>query len=104
MPRGSQSRVLRDGLSSELPLANHSDSGSFPVVCASLSQDGSQRGGFWEVGGIHERVSPSELCRFPPVGGTLLVLRSLPRPPVIKTAHASGCYLAWPGRFRQCCP
>lgn len=34
----------------------------------------------------------------------MLVLRSLPRPPVIKTAHASGCYLASPTRFRQCCP
>ena len=42
LPRGSQSRVLRDGLSSELSLADHSDSGSFPVARAWLSQDGSQ--------------------------------------------------------------
>ena len=92
------------GLVSELSLANHSNSGSFPVASASLSQDGSQQGGFWEIGGTHELVSPSDLCRLPPVGGILLVLRSLPRPPVIKMAHASGCHLAWPGPFRQCCP
>ena len=36
------------GLVSGLPLANHSDSGSFLVVCALLSQDGFQREGFWE--------------------------------------------------------
>ena len=30
------------GLVSRLSLANHSDSGSFLVACASLSQDGSQ--------------------------------------------------------------
>ena len=38
------------GLVSRLSLANHSDSGSFLVVHASLSQGGFQRGGFWEVG------------------------------------------------------
>jgi len=36
------------GLVSRLPLANHSDSESFLVVHALLSQDGCQRG-FWEV-------------------------------------------------------
>ena len=38
------------GLVSGLSLANHSDSGSFMVARASLSQDGFQREGFWEVG------------------------------------------------------
>ena len=36
------------GLVSGLSLANHSDSRSFLVVHTSLSQDGFQRGGFWE--------------------------------------------------------
>ena len=40
------------GLVSRLSLANPSDSGSFWVVVhALLSQDGCQRGGFWEVEG-----------------------------------------------------
>ena len=37
------------GLVSGLPLANHSDLGSFLVVCALLNQYGVQREGFWEV-------------------------------------------------------
>ena len=36
-------------LVSELSLANYSDSESFLVVHALFSQDGCQRGGFWEV-------------------------------------------------------
>ena len=36
-------------LVSGLFLANHSDSGSFPVAHTLLSQDGRQREGFWEV-------------------------------------------------------
>ena len=40
------------GLVSGLTLANPSDSGSFLVVVHTLfSQDGCQRGGFWEVEG-----------------------------------------------------
>ena len=41
------------GLVSRLSLANHSDSGSSLVVPTSLSQDGFQREGFWEVGRIY---------------------------------------------------
>ena len=37
------------GLVSGLSLANNSDSESFLVVHALFSQDGRQRGGFWEV-------------------------------------------------------
>ena len=37
------------GLVSGLSLANHSDLGSFLVVCALLNQYGVQREGFWEV-------------------------------------------------------
>ena len=36
------------GLVSGLSLANHSDSGSFLVASALLSQDGFQQEGFWE--------------------------------------------------------
>ena len=47
------------GLVSGLSLANHSDSGSFLVVHALLSQDRCQREGFWEVeGGV---ASPYDL-------------------------------------------
>ena len=70
------------GLVSGLSLANHSDSESFLVVHALLSQDGCQRGGFWEV--VGHVVFPFDLSRTLLVGGGLLVLCSLPGPPVIK--------------------
>ena len=47
LPHGLGFMVM--GLVSGLSLANHSDSESFLVVHASLSQDGCQRDGFWEV-------------------------------------------------------
>ena len=47
------------GLVSRLSVANHSDSESFLVGHASLSQDGCQREGFWEVNG--HVVSPFHL-------------------------------------------
>ena len=46
------------GLVSRLSLANHSDSGSFLVAQVSLSQDGFQREGFWEVGKTYGLASP----------------------------------------------
>ena len=69
------------GLVSRLPSGNHSDSESFPVVHALFSQDGCQRG-FWEV--VRHVVSPFDLSRTLPIGRVLLVLCSLPGPPVIK--------------------
>ena len=54
---GSDFMVM--GLVSGLSLANHSDSESFMVVQASLSQDGCQREGFWEV--VRYVVSPFDL-------------------------------------------
>ena len=69
------------GLVSRLPLANHSDSESFLVVHALLSQDGCQRG-FWEA--VGHLVSPFDLSQTLLVGGGLLVLGSLPGPPVVK--------------------
>ena len=70
------------GLVSGLSLANHPDSESFLGVHALFSQDGCQREGFWEV--VGPVVSPFDLSRTLPVGGALLVLCSLPGPPVIK--------------------
>ena len=70
------------GLASGLSLANHSDSESFLVVHALFSQDGCQREGFWDV--VGNMVSPFDLSRTLPVGGGLLVLCSLPGPPVLK--------------------
>ena len=70
------------GLVSGLSLTNHSDSESFLVVHALLSQDGCQQEGFWEV--VRHVVLSSDLSRTLRVGGGLLVLCSLPGPPVIK--------------------
>ena len=70
------------GLVSRLSLANHSDSESFLVVNTLFSQDGCQRGGFWEM--VRHVVSPFDLSQTLPVGGGLLVPCSLPGPPVVK--------------------
>ena len=70
------------GLVSRLSLVNHSDSESFLVVHALFSQDGCQRGGFWDV--VRHVLSPFDLSRTLPVGGGLLVLCFLPGPPVMK--------------------
>ena len=59
------------GLVSGWSLANHSNSESFLVAHASLSQDGCWREGFWEVEG--HAVSPFSLSRTLSVGGGLLV-------------------------------
>ena len=70
------------GLVSGWSLANHSNSESFLVAHASLSQEGCLREGFWEVDG--HAVSPFDLSRTIPVGGGLLVPYSLSGSPVIK--------------------
>ena len=57
------------GLVSGLSLGDHSDSESFLVVQALFSQDGHQRGGFWEV--VGHVVSHFDLSQ------TLLVDRGL---------------------------
>ena len=63
-------------------LANHSNLESFLVAHASLSQDGCQQEGFWEVD--RHSVSPFDLSRTLQVGGGSLVLYSLSGSPVIK--------------------
>ena len=57
LPHGSGFMVM--GLVAWLSLANHSDSESFLVVHTLFSQDGCQRGGFWEV--VGQVVSPFDL-------------------------------------------
>ena len=83
------------GLVSGWFLANHSNSESFLVAHALLSQDGCQREGFWEV--VGQVMSPFDLFRNLLVGGGLLVPFSLPGPPAPKTTHVNGYYGAWPG-------
>ena len=70
------------GLVSGWALANPSNSESFLVAHASLSQDGCWREGFWEVEG--HAVSPFDLSQTLPVGGGLLVPYSLSGSPVVK--------------------
>ena len=70
------------GLVSGLSLANRSDSESFLVAQALFSQDGCQQEGFWEV--VGHVVSPFDLSQTFLVRGGLLVLCSLPGPPVVK--------------------
>ena len=86
------------GLVSGLSLANHSDSGSFLVAHALLSQDGCQWKGFWEV--VGHTVSPFDLSLTFPIGGDLLVSCSLPGPP---NKHNSHKWLPWylPGQCGQ---
>ena len=70
------------GLVSRWSLANHSNSESFLVAHASLSQDECYREGFRKVDG--HAVSPLDLSRTLPVGGGLLFPYSLSGCPVIK--------------------
>ena len=70
------------GLVSGLSLANHSDSESLLVVHALFRQHECRREGFREV--VGHVVTPFDLSRILLVGGGLLVLCSLPGPPVVK--------------------
>ena len=58
------------------------------MVHALLSQDGCQRGGFWEV--VGHVVSLFDLSRTLQVGGGLIVPCSLPVPPVVKQHMQKG--------------
>ena len=83
------------GLVSRLSLANHSDSEFFLVVHALFSQDGCQRGGFWEV--VGHVVSPFDLSWTLPGWWRLISSMFLIRTSCHKTTHANGYYGAWPG-------
>ena len=70
------------GIVSRLSLANHSDSWSFLVVHALLSQDECQQEGFWEV--VEHVASPFNLSQTLAAGGGFLVTCSLLGSPVVK--------------------
>ena len=58
VPRGSVSGFMVIGLVSGLSLASHSELGSSLGAHASLSRDGFQQGGSWEVGRTSALQSP----------------------------------------------
>ena len=74
------SMVMR--LISRLSLANHSDSESFLVAHALLSQGGCPLEGFWEV--VGQVLFSFDLFQSLPVSGGLLALYSFLGLPVIK--------------------
>ena len=84
---------------SGLSLTNHSDSGSFMVAHTLLSQDGCWREGFWEV--VGHVVSPFDVSWTILVGGGLLVLCSLPGPPVARQLMQVASVLSGQGRWFQ---
>ena len=90
----SDSMVM--GLVSGLSLANRSDLGFFLVLCALLSQE---KDSGRLVGPMASHLSPFDLSQIILVGGSLLVLRSLPGPPVVKIIHESD--LVRSGSFGQ---
>ena len=95
------------GLVSGSSLANHCDSGSFLVACASLSQDGLQQGGFWEVGRTYGLASPLffDLSGVLLTHGSLLVPCSLPGPPAVRQLMQVAALLpSQGGCFGQCFP
>ena len=69
-------------LVSRLSLANQSDSGSFLVMCTSLSQGDSSEEDSGRL--VRHVASPFDLSQILPVGGGLLVSYSLPGPPFVK--------------------
>ena len=77
------SGVMVMGLVSGLSLANHSDSASFLVACAPLSQGRFQLEGFWEVGRTYGRASLFAFSQILLAGG-LLIPCSLPGSSVLK--------------------
>ena len=70
------------GLVSGLSLASHSDSEPFLVVLTLFSQDGCQRGGFWEV--VRQVLSPLTFPELFWLVEAYLVPCSLPGLPVIE--------------------
>ena len=70
------------GLVLGLSLANHSNSRVLAGSAPLFSQDECQTEGFCEV--VRHVVSHFDLSQTLPVGGGLLVLCSLPGPPVVK--------------------
>ena len=99
LPHGSQSRVYGDGISFQVVFRQSFWSESFLVVHASLSQDGGQWEGFWEM--VGHVVSPFDLSQTLLVGGALLVPCSLPEPPVVKQLKQIVTMVPGQGRWFQ---
>ena len=87
------------GLVSRLSLANHSNSRSFLIVEALLSQDGFQWGGFGEADRIFGQASPPSFWPFPKSSSwwQLVNPEFLTRLSCCKITRGSGYYLSWPG-------
>ena len=91
-----------DGISFRVSFGQSSDSESFLVAHALLSQDGCQREGFWEV--VEHVVSPFDLSLTLPIGGGPLVPCSLPGTPVLKQLMRMVTQvLGQGGRFQSAC-
>ena len=69
-----------------------SDSEPFLVAGSSLSQDGLQRQGFWEVGHLLPPSGPSPVLPVRFQGSTVFLIRAS----CCGTTHASSYYHAWP--------
>ena len=87
-------------LVSRWSLANHCDSGSFLVVCTSLSQGDSSEEDSGRL--VRHVASPFDLFRILLVDAGLLVLCSLPRPPVIKQLVQMVIMVPGQGGWFQC--
>ena len=87
------------GLVSGLSLSSHSNSGSFLGVLASLSQDGFQWGGFWDVGRTYGLAPPVSFWPSPNSSGWWWLGNSvfLTRISCSKITHVNGYYGASPG-------
>ena len=91
-----------DGISFQVVLSQSFWLGVLPGGAALPSQDGCQREGFWEV--VGHPVSPFDLSWTLPVGGGLLVLCSLPGPPVVKQLMQMVTVVSGQGgRFQSVC-
>ena len=96
LPRGSQCLAL--GLVSMFSQTSHSDSGSFLVARGSLSQEGFQWRGFWEVGrtyGLESPLSPFDLSRFFQLVAACSAF--LTRTSCCKITRTRGYCQTWPG-------
>ena len=87
------------GLVSWLSLAPHSDSESFLVVHASRRMDSNKDSGRLVGHTDWCLLSPCDLSRILPVGGSFLAPCALPGPPVVKITHAMAT--VFPGQGGQ---
>ena len=96
LPRGCQSLAL--GLVSMFSQTSLSDSGSFLVARGSLSQEGFQCRGFWEVGrtyGLESPLSPFDLSGFFQLVAACSAF--LTRTSCCKITRTRGYCQTWPG-------